>query len=330
MKTFTRYNNTIWLLLCTIICLNGCSEDIVVIQPGPPIPVVYGVFDLNQTVHHIKLSKSFAGESDPYTLAGNAGTVFYTDAEVFLSQGPGTSRTYFKRETGIPRNTGDFPAFPNESYVLDKKLYEGDYFLTVILPTEKDTVTARFSFINGFKVVTPKAGFKRFYLYEDPILFSWSDHPEAGLYEISLILQYEEWMKTGEHRTDSVNYTRQVRVSELEHEKDRYNYRFYSDSFFARLGTSIVMNAAVDYRRPTSLELIVTAADTTLSKYLNWFNLEIDDQVNPNGNVEGAIGVVGTKYSVPFHNLTLSPRAQDSLVRGRYTRKLDFVNNPDW
>jgi len=71
--------------------------------------------------------------------------------------------------------------------------------------------------------------------------------------------------------------------------------------------------------------------DIEVLKTLNKILLaEIDDKVNPNGNVDGAIGVVGTKMSVPFTNLTLSSRSQDSLVKGRYTKKLGFINNPDW
>ena len=137
-------------------------------------------------------------------------------------------------------------------------------------------------------------------------------------------------MKSGDSALYTASFTRQLNPSELEYDQGRYNYRFFSDSFFARLGTSIFQNSSVDYRKPLDLELVITAADTTLARYLNWYHLEIDDKVNPNGNVKGAIGVVGTKYSIPFQNLILSQRAQDSLVRGRYTRKLDFVNNPDW
>jgi hypothetical protein len=127
-----------------------------------------------------------------------------------------------------------------------------------------------------------------------------------------------------------VSFTRQLNLGELETADGRYSYRFYSDSFFAFLSSNIQQNPDVDYRKPIDLELLITAADTTLARYLKWFNLEIDDKVNPNGNVEGAIGVVGTKYSIPFPDLILSPRSQDSLVRGKYTRKLDFVINPDW
>jgi hypothetical protein len=330
MKAFTRYHHLFWLLITTNILLAACSEDISVINPGLPIPVVYGVFDLNQAVHYLKLSKTFAGETDPFTVAMNHDQIFYSDAQVFITEGPGTSRIPFYRETGIPRSAGSFPEYPNEVYALIQKLHQGNYQLTVILQSEKDTLTASFTFIHTFKVITPKTGFKRFYFYEDPILFSWLSDPAAGLYEITLNLKYEERMKTGESKICSASFTRQVNPSELEVDQDRYNYRLYSDSFFARLGTSIQQNDAVDYRKPLNLELLITAADTTVARYLDWFQLEIDDKINPNGNVTGAIGVVGTKYSIPFPDLILSARSQDSLVKGRYTKKLDFVNNPDW
>ncbi len=329
-----RFNNNT-IITCLFFCLivltiSGCSEDIQVIEPGSPVPVVYAVFDVNQSVHYVKVSKTFVGESDPYTLAKNHDQIFYPDAKVFVADINGNGHVQFSLVTDIPRLPGSFPELPNEVFELRQKLNPGDYRLTVILPSEKDTLTALFSFINTFRVITPKAGFKRFYLYEDPMLFSWYADPAAGLYEISLSLTYEEWMKTGTMQSHIATFTRQIKPSDLESEKDYFNYRFYSDSFFAHLGTSIALNPAVDYRKPVGLELLITAADTTLARYLNWFNLEIDDKVNPNGNVTGAIGVAGTKYSVPYPGLILSGRSQDSLVRGRYTKKLDFVNNPDW
>jgi hypothetical protein len=330
MKTFTGYRFFFWLLLITSIWLTGCSEDISVINPGPPIPVIYGVFDLNEATHFVKLSKTFAGKSDPYTLALNRDQVYYSDARIYLFEENGSGGIEFQKDSDIPRNAGSFPAYPNESFVLNKQLSPGNYRITVILPTEKDTLKGSFSLLNSFRVITPKAGFRRFYLYEDPILYSWDADPAAGLFEIALNLTYEEWMKTGESKRCSVSFTRQLGIPDLEFDNNRYSYRFFSDSFFAFLGVNIKVNDSIDYRKPVGLELVITEADTTLARYLRWFDLEIDDKVNPNGNVEGAIGVIGSKFSVPFSGLILSARSQDSLVRGRYTKKLDFVNNPDW
>jgi len=330
MKIFTGYNQLIGLVIIAAFWLTGCSEEITVINPGPPIPVVYGVFDISKPTHYIKLSKTFAGKADPFSLALDRDQIFYPDAEVFLTEGTGSGRISFYPDTTIPRNAGSFPEFPNEVYVLNQQLHQGNYLLTVILPSDHDTLRAPFTVIQPFKVITPKAGFKRFYFYEDPILFSWYSDRAAGLYEITLNLKYEEWLKTGGFTTCTASFSRQLNLPDMEFEQDRYSYRFFSDSFFAHLGTSITQDPDVDYRKAIDLELIITSADTTLARYLNWFNLEIDDKVNPNGNVSGAIGVVATKYSVPFRDLILSGRSQDSLVRGRYTKKLDFINNPDW
>jgi hypothetical protein len=309
---------------------SGCLEDIQIIKPGPSIPVVYAVFDINQSIHYVKVSKTFAGKTDPYTLALDADNIFYPGAEVFLTQGIGGPHLPFYLEKSIPRVPGNFSANPNEVFVLNQQLQSGNYQLTVILPSEKDTLTANFNFINAFKVITPKTGFKRFYFYEDPILFTWIADAGAGLYEITFILEYEEYLKDGTTSTSKASYTRQLNPAELEFDNGRYSFRLFSDSFFAKMGTVISSVQELDYRKPIGLELIITAADTTMARYLNWFNLEIDDKVNPNGNVDGAIGVVGTKMSVPFTNLTLSSRSQDSLVKGRYTKKLGFINNPDW
>ena len=95
------------LLFCLItLVIGGCSEDIQVIKPGLPIPVVYAVFDVNKAVHYVKVSKTFAGESDPYTLAGDPDNIYYNDAEVFLTEGNGSTRIPFALETGIPRSEG--------------------------------------------------------------------------------------------------------------------------------------------------------------------------------------------------------------------------------
>lgn len=330
MKSFTGCGRLFWSIIVSIQWLTGCSDDISLVKPGNPIPVVYGVFDLNQPTQYIKLSKSFAGEEDATVLAQKRDLVFYRDAGVFLSDRSGNNRLPFHAESGIPRDPGFFPGLPNEVYVLNQKLQAGDYELTVILPTEKDTLKARFSFINPLKVIVPKAGFRRLYLYEDPMAFTWVTDPSAGLFEIAINLTYEEHLFNGDSRTDTAGFTRQIRIDELKSDNGRYTYEFYSDSFFARMGTGIRKDASVDYRKPVGLELLITAADTTLARYLNWYHLEIDDKANPNGNIQGAIGVVGTKSTVPFTGLVLSPRSQDSLVRGRYTKSLDFVNNPDW
>ncbi len=309
---------------------SGCSEAIDVVMPGTPVPVIYGVLDSNDSVHYIKLSKSFAGTADPKILASDPEKVFYQDATLSLREKFGSRRYTFTRMSGPERTDGYFPGLPNQSYKLTGKLLSGYYDLMVILPTEGDTLVSTFHLMDDFQVLNPKPGFKRFYFYEDPTVFSWPDYHEAGLYELSLTFTYQEFMKSGEAINRIVHFSRQMDPEELEHEKTHFNYRFFSDPFFSFIASQVVRDEQVDYRKPVDLSIEITAADTTLSRYLKWFNLEIDDRINPNGNIPGAIGVVGSKNTVRYKGLIFSGRSQDSLIRGRYTRNLGFVANSEW
>jgi uncharacterized protein YceK len=330
MSIAGKYSSPNLILLTVLFLLSGCSTEIEVVDPGPPVPVVYAVFDPSDTTHYVKLSKSFAGKTDPYTLALDRNQVFYPEASITLGGGYDPGAWVFSKNSEIPRDPGYFPTQPNESFGINQLLFPGRYRLTIVIPSENKTLTADFSLLNSFRVYTPKAGFKRFYFYEDPILFTWLNDPGAGMYEITFQLRYQEVLKNGDSGIKTAVFTRQLLPSQLEPDGDRFNYRFFSDSFFAKMGTSIGSDSRINYRKPLDFSMMITAADTTLSRYLSWFNLEIDDKINPNGNVQGAIGVVASKCSVRFNNLILSGRSQDSLVRGRYTKNLEFVNNPDW
>jgi len=319
-----------WFFPVLILCGSGCDEEIRMVLPGDPVPVVYGVFDATDTVHAVKLTKSFAGESDVYEMSKQSDLVFYQDPVIFLSAPGVSNRAYFTRISDVPREPGDFPVLPNEYYSLTRKLNPGNYQLTILLNGLLDTLTARFSVIGELKVLQPRYGLKRFYFYEDPTLFSWERHSGAGLYDISFSLTYQEYLKSGAFSTRILTHSRQLKPESLEQEGEHLNYRYFSEPFFAYIASQVKRDNEVDYRKAVNLEIQITAADTTLSRYIDWYEMEIDDRINPNGNIPGAIGVIGSKYTVCFPGLALSGRSQDSLVRGRYTANLEFVANSEW
>ncbi len=312
------------------ILVSACSEEISVVKPGASVPVIYAVFDIRDSAHHVKLSKTFAGTGDVLELVTEKNQLFYEDAEVFLTDLAGRGHTNFDLVADISRDSGFFPTLPNQAYRFTGQLRSGSYRLMTVLPADGDTLCADFHILDNFKVLSPRAGIKRFYFYDDPAVFSWDLNPEAGLFELSFTFHYLEMMKTGESSVRFVRFSRQIKPDILEVDKDHYNYRFYSEPFFAFIGTRIRPQTLVDYRKPLRLDMEITAADTTLSRYLNWFGMEIDEKINPNGNITGAIGVVASKYTVTFPDLIFSPRAQDSLVRGRFTGELGFVANSEW
>jgi hypothetical protein len=328
---FTAKNiKSVIFFTAAVLLVGSCSDEVSLVKPGPPVPVVYGILDVKDPHHYIKLSKSFAGEVDAYELAQDPDRIFYSGAEIKLTRIFDRADYRFQAVDTISRLPGPFPALPNKIYLLNSNLFPAWYKLSVTLPEQGDTLSALFHLMADFTVLTPKKGFKKFYLYDDPTIFSWNQSEEAGLYEIAMTMNFEEHLVSGEIKEDSVTYTKQLIPETLETGKGTLEYRFYSDGFYASIPGHVKHDPAVDFRKPTGFSIHITAADTVVSKYIRWFNLEIDDKVNPNGNIAGAIGVIGSKNTIKFTGLTLSNRAQDSLVRGRYTKNLSFAANTNW
>jgi hypothetical protein len=57
------------LLLVTISVLAGCSTDVDINAPYKNITVVYGLLNMRDSVHYVKINKAFLGEGDAYDFA---------------------------------------------------------------------------------------------------------------------------------------------------------------------------------------------------------------------------------------------------------------------
>src|SRR3989339_231358 len=186
-----RYRKIIAYIFLTSV-FSGCTDEISVFTPGPSIPVVYGVLDIRDTIHYLKLSKTFGGYDDPAILASDPENIFFQDAIVYLRPVGVLRKIMFESIQGQARDSGYFPPLPNLSYQSNAKLKEGRYDLVIIIPETADTLTTRFVLMDSFWILNPRPGFRKFYFYEDPIPFTWNKAALVGLYEIAFSLTYQE------------------------------------------------------------------------------------------------------------------------------------------
>jgi len=321
-------NITLWFFL--LASLYSCSEDISMVSPGAPIPVVYGILDIRDSVHQVLFGKTFSGEESLSELTYHPGMMYDPDGSVTLIDPVRQIQSPFTRITDGQRVPGLFPVTPRVYYRLVSQLRPGNYQLVFESSSTDSTLAIELNLPGPFQLISPHPESRRIYFYEDPMVFSWIPPAGSGVYEIAFILHYEDHFKNSEQISRKFRHTVLLFRETLEQDHDRLVYRFYSDLFFRDAGRSIPVNEEVGYRKPVWIDLEVTAGDTVLSKYLKWQTLAIDGQINPNGNINGAIGFIAGKYTIRMPHLKLSARAQDSLVLGRFTKLLGFVANPDW
>ena len=307
----------------------SCSDEVSLVYPGEAIPVIYGIFDASDTAHSIKVTKSFSGEEDAMKLMQNPGNLYYNSPEISLAQ-TGSNLDIQFLESPSHRNEGVFPESPNPVYSLKRILPAGLYTIRITLPGVEKPIISETELFKDLKIIYPNSQAKRIYFYEDPLTFSWFPSENAASYEIAFKLVFEELTEDGESSNRKVQYSRHIQKNELRWERDRYQFQIYSDPVYAFLGTRIPNNKSISYRKPLELIASITAADEELTTYLKEMHPASDIKKDPKGNIDGAIGVIASKFTVRFNHLKLSYKAMDSLRTGRFTKNLKFVSNPDW
>lgn len=308
----------------------NCSEEIELVGSGEQLPVVYAIFDASDTVHSVRLGKSFSGEMSVSDLLKNPENYSYSKPEIYLVQLSSNKAFSFKPNRNISKEEGDFPTSPNPIFQLSQKLLPGDYELVIIPEPGGDTIRSGVSLFNDLRVAYPTKTTKRIYFYDDPVSLIWFPASSAFSFEVAFTLRYQEKRPEKEIEIKEISYSRQVLEGDLEWMQDRFKYQLYSDPFFAYLGQNIAATESLEYRKPLELTVNISAADEDLSLFISRNNPDTDTRRDFKGNLEGALGIVAAKCSRKFEKKQLSPKAMDSLRNGRFTRKLKFVNNPDW
>ncbi len=121
------------LTLGVIFIMQSCSEDFDVSAPYKPVSVVYGVLDMKDTAHYIRIQKSFLDESkNAFEMAKVSDSNFYKegDIEVMIKELAGSvpvgqpsvlQRVDMEAE-GFMKDSGVFFRRPNYAYKFKRVL----------------------------------------------------------------------------------------------------------------------------------------------------------------------------------------------------------------
>jgi hypothetical protein len=309
--------------------LGSCSEDIQLTGTGDPIPIIYSILDSSDSIHYVRLGKSFSGEAAVRDLL-NEENMYYADPTITLVQVNSQEQYSFGLVKDIFKEPGYFPIGINSIYQLKQELNPGEYILT-IKPDENSTpIEQRVILFEDFNIVTPGKVTKRIYFYDDPVSFVWTSSSYSSQYELAITLEYDEADQNSEVKKKAITYSRNILLDELEWQQGRWKYRLYSDPFFGKIGQKIAASELVSYRKPTRLMIRVSAPNKELSQFIQQNSPDTQVETNYTGNLIDAIGIVASKYTIQLQDLQLSPKAMDSLKSGRFTKDLGFISNPDW
>ena len=103
-----KRNKYIFLIILTFIL--ACEEQVDMGYNEQPIPLVYCIFDNQDTIHHVVLTKTVCGYEDTRKMAKIFDSLFYNAAEVYFEYDwfNSSKRIYLEKKLFFDKNPGYF------------------------------------------------------------------------------------------------------------------------------------------------------------------------------------------------------------------------------
>lgn len=137
----------------------GCSEDFEVAAPYKDVTVVYGVLDIADATHYIRVQKAFLDENkNAFDMAKEADSLYYTNIRVEMKE---INRANLNVENvttltrvdldaiGKPKAAGDFATSPNYAYEYTRNLNAGRQYRLVITNLSTGAIDSATTLIVG-------------------------------------------------------------------------------------------------------------------------------------------------------------------------------------
>ncbi len=329
-------NNLFLAFLLTTLIWGGCSNDFEVTAPWRDIPIVYGLLDVNDDVHYIRVEKAFLDPDQSALITAQiADSLYYTDAVVQLEK-VNTGQVFTLNrvngdDVGFPRDPGVFATSPNWLYRISGNqldLQAGERIKFILDRGENLPLTTAEVVIQGPMVKRTPNGNNFDFLPNKETTLGWSASNEAKIFDAKLVINYAEFPKDNPSAVveKSVEWvwtkglTFSVPVNE-------YKIVKRGEEFFQIMAANIPNDP--NFRRIfVDIDLEIVAGGEDLEKYINVAlansGITGSQELPSFTNLTEGQGVFSTISKLRSSGFLLTANTRDSLANGSITKHLNF------
>lgn len=324
------------ILLIVSGLLGACKNDLDVIAPYEEQIVTYCLLDPFDSVHYVKVTKSFLGELDAYQMANIFDSLNFgpNDLNVTIEkmQGDNILQTIpLTVDSTIPRDSGIF-SFPKQYLYRTNALIAGDgseYRLKVVKNEDGKMVSSRAKTVETISITSPLPN-QTINLYGSvPYKTKFKSARNGKLFALTLRVHFKEKFVFD---TTQVA-TRYIDLRFSNHSAtnldggEEFTEIIDKETFYRTIGNhpDIADNPNI-VRQFMYLEFIYTAAAIDFANYLDVVaagNTTFGEKP-VYSNIEGGYGLFSTRRNQRLPNIMLNPQSLDSLKYGVYTSSKNF------
>jgi len=323
--------NKIKLIFVTIIILLqfvSCKNDFVINEEWSDNPVVYGLLCSKDSVHYIRLTKSFLGNESAYQMAQISDSLYYKNAEIYIEEEGTTNKIFFTKDSTIQRDSGTFAYNKNFYFKAVAALNPNAKYKLNIVEDYK-TITSETSLLKSFFVESLPV-FASLY-GSNGLTIKWTTQPDARFFETNVRFYFYEITSTDTTKK-YVDITLPRLVTNSISGSEKLENILSGIVFQNTISKEIKNNANVLKRvvAQGSIEVTIYAGSEDLYTYMlvNQPSSGIISERPAFSNISNGLGLFSSKFvNVIGVKPPLTGRTLDTLCYGQYTKNLKFLSN---
>ena len=321
------------LVLILMLILASCEEEIDITGDHDSLPVVYCLLDPADSIHYLRISRSFVVKSNPNEIDIPSDSLilnddFYAYLEEEKPGGTGDI-TYFDPARVSERDSGFFPQEGLVTMSVKRKIKAGEiYGLYIHLPGTPKLLHGNTNVIKPVKILDPSPlpGRETTILHGQGYTMRWSSSSEYSVYQPIIRINYYEGDSIF-HSLKSVELNRRV---VFVNESSEYISSFINGaSFFKQLIENMNEPPAGEKRKIVSfdVELYAGGEELALAASTGYGAFQSFTGLNDYSNIDGAAGVFSCISSAVSINNRFSDFTIDYLAMSDSTKHLGFLKH---
>lgn len=330
------------VLFSLIIALSliSCNNEVDLNDEYQEITIVYGLLNHNDTRHYIKITKAFQADGNVYIAAQDPNkSEFYEAREVWLDEYyEGSYLKTISLDT-VRINTKEEGVFyyPTQLvYATSQNVQlspSNTYYLFIKNKTTGKVIKSNTSLIPDFEILRPSPtlpGNNVISFNSIQQTIEWKSAVNGKLYQVTIRFFYSEDSLGTTVRANHIDLLfPSVRCTKKPGD-EKLNTIFANSSFFQNIANHLNLPNPNVIRYVDSIQYIFDVADENFTVYMdvNKPSNNIVQERPAFSNIENGIGIFASRYSKIKKFDGLHSRSMDTLMKGRYTKDLNFKIKP--
>lgn len=334
------------LFLLGLLLFSGCKQDFDLTAKYQEVPLVYGLLNIAETTHYIRIQKGFLMDGNAYTATGIADSIYYKDSLTVklipFYNGNQNGQIFTLHRITLPKDSGTFASDANVLYTFTGNL---DQSRTYRLEVTNNTNGYTFSSggVTGIKlvkdftiVIPPYKGYKMPLNTANPTKIIWYSAENAALYDLRVRFPYKEYdLQSNALLADTFA---DILMFQSKAAGTSGGASLYEDFTGATLLNALQRSLKANsehyrvFNSAVGMTLYFSAAGPELASYINSQNaqssgLVANEALPPFTNIQGGYGVFSSRYYKQQDSVLLTLDAIDTLACSTLTNGLNFKDS---